>query len=527
MGSTDPRVGTTVAGYLLEAVVGRGGMGIVYRAEDQRPGTRGRKVAVKLLAYELASDERFAERFRHESQTAASIEHPNIIPIYDAGEENGVLYIAMRYIEGEDLHELIQREGPLPADRALGIVAQAASALQAAHARGLVHRDVKPANILILPDPDPEALPHVYLTDFGLTKQARGRVGLTLTGQFVGTIDYVAPEQIQGRDVDRQTDVYALGIVLYHCLVGEPPFRGEEEAATLWAHISEPPPRVTERRPDLPAALDDVVARAMAKSPHDRFPTCRELVAAARAALGQPATPTSTPVPPTIAGTAPPVEQVPAAPAAPAPGWTGHAPPAGTAPPPSYGPAPHSWPVPPRRFNVSAAVVIGGAVALGVLIVLFVGLATRRPGAEPFPDDLERQLLARVPGQFQDRPCTRAPERPREASASIDCPTTTPQSFRFTLYPDATTMQAAYNARVGIAGGPPRDGDCSQGEPSDDQWVTPADDVVRGRVLCYRDGGGAVIVWTHDDRLILAEGRRSDGDLVSLYEYWAAVPDYS
>ena len=208
-----PRIGTVFAGYGLEGVLGRGGMSVVYRADNPRLGN---KVALKVLAAELSEDDAFRERFVRESRVAASISHPNVLPIYDAGDSDGLLYIVMRYIEGSDLKALLRREGPLPVQRACALICQAGGALHAAHERGLIHRDVKPGNMLIERiDEGIQVLEHVYLADFGLTKHAQSRSGLTHTGVFVGTVDYVAPEQIEGRPIDRRADVYSLGCVLY------------------------------------------------------------------------------------------------------------------------------------------------------------------------------------------------------------------------------------------------------------------------------------------------------------------------
>jgi streptogramin lyase len=258
-------------------------MSVVYLAEHLR---LGRKVALKLLAPELTESEGFRERFIKESRLAASLEHPNIIPIYDADEAGGVLYIAMRYVEGTDLKALIRREGTLDPQRTLSMITQVARGLDAAHAKGLVHRDVKPGNVLIAAGGDEETPAHCYVCDFGLTKQALSVSGLTETGQFVGTIDYVAPEQIQGLAVDRRADVYSLGCVLYECLAGEPPFRRGQEVAVIWAHVQEPPPKVTDARPDLPPGINEVVARAMAKKSEDRYATCGDVAADARGELG-------------------------------------------------------------------------------------------------------------------------------------------------------------------------------------------------------------------------------------------------
>ena len=272
------RIGKTVAGYRLESLLGRGGMSVVYLAEHMR---LGRKVALKLLASPLSGDESFRERFERESRRAAEIDHPNIIPIFDAGEEDGELFIAMRYVEGSDLKTLIARDGGLDIGRAMFILEQTGAALDAAHERDLVHRDVKPANILIEQGSD-----RVYVTDFGVVKHT-GTRGSTQTGFFVGTADYSAPEQIEGMSIDRRADVYALGCVLYEMLVGRPPFDREAEVAVMHAHLTEPPPRVTDSRQGVAPAIDGVIDRAMAKQRDERYDSCSELVSAARAAVLQ------------------------------------------------------------------------------------------------------------------------------------------------------------------------------------------------------------------------------------------------
>jgi serine/threonine protein kinase len=287
MAAADPMqpvlaVGTEIAGYRVESFISRGGMAVVYRAHDRR---LGRRVALKLLAPELSQDERFQQRFLRESRLAASLDHPNIIPIYEAGEASGLLYIVMRYVEGSDLKALLEREGPLDPVRIVSILRQVGAALDVAHARGLVHRDVKPGNILIASGTGREDPDHVYLTDFGLTKRSSSLSGQTTAGRFIGTMDYVAPEQIGGKPVDARTDIYSLGCVLYQGLTGAPPFDRDDEAALLWAHLVEHPPRVSTVRPELPPTLDTVMARAMAKAPEDRYRACRELVADFRAAL--------------------------------------------------------------------------------------------------------------------------------------------------------------------------------------------------------------------------------------------------
>jgi streptogramin lyase len=276
----DPRLGTRLAGYRIRSLLGRGGMGVVYLAEQLGPR---RLVALKLLSAPATASEAFRERFLRESELAAAIDHPNVLPVYDAGETDGVLWIAMRHVDGTDLAALLAREGPLAADQALALCGQVAGALDAAHARGLVHRDVKPANILLAMEEG--AVAQAWLADFGLTRRVGGSRRLTVSGQVLGTIDYVAPEQVEGGQVDGRADQYSLGCVLFECLAGVVPFRRDSELAVLWAHVNDPPPRVTEHRPELPDALDDAVGRALAKAPGDRHPSCQALVASAQAAL--------------------------------------------------------------------------------------------------------------------------------------------------------------------------------------------------------------------------------------------------
>ena len=285
---TDPLVGRTVAGYRLVELIGRGGMGVVYRAEQL---SLGRDVAFKLLREDLAHDEAFRTRFLRESRLGGQVPHPNMVPIYDAGEADGLLYIAMQHVDGVDLRRLVARDGRLAPPRALAILAPVARALDAAHARGLVHRDVKPANILVVEHGGGGAGGvDAYLSDFGLLKRIASQTGLTQAGKLVGTMAYVAPEQIQGQPVSGAADQYALACVLFECLTGSMPFPREEEAAVLWAHLSSPPPSLADRRPDLPAGLGAVLARAMAKQPSERFGSCHAFLDAAGTALGAGAT---------------------------------------------------------------------------------------------------------------------------------------------------------------------------------------------------------------------------------------------
>jgi serine/threonine protein kinase len=273
--------GSRLAGYVLEGMLGAGGMAAVYRARDER---LGRVVALKLLAAELTKDEGFRRRFLREARAVAAVDHPHIIPVYQAGEADGVLFIAMRIVRGGDLREVVSREGGLPPLRAASFISPVASALDAAHAEGLVHRDIKPANILV--DAGPGRPEHVYLSDFGLARGVLSSSGLTRAGQFLGTPDYAAPEQIAGRTVDGRADQYSLACVAYTLLACAVVFIRDHPMAALYAHLHEPPPRLTEARPDLPRAVDRVMARALAKAPDDRYPSCGAFADALREALG-------------------------------------------------------------------------------------------------------------------------------------------------------------------------------------------------------------------------------------------------
>lgn len=283
VGSTLPdfSAGLRIAGYRLEEQVRKGGMAVVFRAVDER---LDRRVALKVMSAELAADETFRQRFIRESRAAAAVDDPHLIPIYEAGQADGILFIAMRYVDGGDAQSLLQRDGPLSGERAAAIISPVASALDAAHAAGLVHRDVKSANILLdVRQGRPE---HVYLADFGISRRTQSLARLTGTGQFLGTLDYAAPEQIQGEQAGGRADQYALACTAFEFLSGEPPFRHEEASAVMWAQMTEPPPTLTSRRSDLPPAVDAILAKALAKTPEDRYATCGEFADALREALG-------------------------------------------------------------------------------------------------------------------------------------------------------------------------------------------------------------------------------------------------
>jgi serine/threonine protein kinase len=270
--------GSIIAGYEVETVVGSGGIGELYRARQLR---LDRPVALKIVEPELAADPVVRERLRREARTVASLDHPNVVPLYEAGEDNGTVFIATRWVEGTELGALIRESGPLEPRRAARIAAQLASALEVAHEKGLVHRDIKPSNVIVT-DED-----HVYLTDFGLTKRAGSASGFTGASAMLGTIDYVAPEQIEGGEPDARGDVYGLACVLYEMLTGAAPFAGETGGmAKMWAHLNADPPSVLEKRFDVPDALDATIRSGLAKRPDGR-PTAAAFAASVLSAVGE------------------------------------------------------------------------------------------------------------------------------------------------------------------------------------------------------------------------------------------------
>jgi serine/threonine-protein kinase len=271
-----PEIGEEIAGYRIEAIAGRGGMGVVFRAEHMH---LNRHVALKVLTADLAGNRSFRQRFIREAQTAARLDHPNIVPVFDAGEADGLLYIAMKFIDGTDLGGLLDAEDHFSPQRAIDVLADVADALDIAHAAGLVHRDVKPGNVLV-------DNVRSWLTDFGLTKRIASRTALTAAGRTVGTAAYLAPEQIRGQDVDARTDVYAFACVLYECLSGTVPFERDNDMAVLWAHLEQEPDSASSRRPELGADADAVLATGLAKKKDDRFASCGEMIAALAEATG-------------------------------------------------------------------------------------------------------------------------------------------------------------------------------------------------------------------------------------------------
>ncbi len=318
----DVEPGMNVGGYRVESLIGRGGMGVVYLAEHV---ALGRRVALKVVAPELVRDEAFRDRFLREARLAASLEHPNIIPVYDAGDAGGVLYLAMRYVDGENLGDVIKREGALSVERTVDVLSKVAGALDEAHRNGLVHRDVKPDNVLL------GASGSVFLTDFGLVRRLDAKTRLTRTGYMMGTLSYMAPEIFKNQEIDGRTDVYSLACVLFECLTGSPPYDREEQPAVITAHLLDAPPSVTEFRPGIPPGIDAVVSRGMAKEKEDRFPTTGQLIEAAASALSGPEEAVAAmPRSPRTLPTAPPLQGT--EPSAPAPEPLPVAPPVGGSP---------------------------------------------------------------------------------------------------------------------------------------------------------------------------------------------------
>jgi tRNA A-37 threonylcarbamoyl transferase component Bud32 len=481
--SSDPRIGTELAGYRIEALLGRGGMSTVYLAEDTR---LERRVALKILAPELADSQAFRDRFVRESHLAASLEHPNIVPIYEAGESGGVFFIAMRYVRGSDLGALIAREGVLAPARSVAILDRVADALDAAHEEGLIHRDVKPANVLIGEGRGSRG-EHVYLTDFGLTKRALSEAGFTKTGQFMGTIDYAAPEVFEGRQLDARADEYSLGCVLYQCLTGHPPFERQQEAAVMYAHLNEAPPKPSDVRSELPHELDDVVERALAKDPQDRFDSCGGLASAARSALGTPL-------------------QIDA-------------------------PRPHRSFLVPALFAATLS-----AIALGVVLIFALrgggptagprtgASATASTSPTPTPTvlarpftDVERTLLARIPEPVRTD-CGPAARKLQGAEATIDC-VDGQVSVSYSLFGSKIPMDAAFDPSVQSLG--IQQGDCETDPGAVSSYTV--DGQPAGRLACYLYRGRSHIEWTDDIQFIYASAVRPDLADMDVFGWWAKV----
>ena len=507
----DSRLDTHLGPYRIERVIGRGGMGVVYLAEQTE---LGRKVALKLLPDDIAHDKDFRARFDRESRLAASIDHPNIIPLYEAGEIDGTAFLAMRYVEGTDLATRL-RDGPLEPETAVEILDQVASALDAAHARGLVHRDVKPGNVL-LDATAREGHDHAYLTDFGLTKQAGSESGLTRAGAFMGTPAYMAPEQIEGRDVDGHADQYSLAAMAFEALTGAVPFKRDQDIAVAMAHLKDAVPSAVALRPELPAAVDTVLAQGMAKEPRDRYASCAALVADLRTALGGGAV-VARPIrssrrrTPILVAAALGLGLVAMAGLALAAGFGG---PGSASPPPSG---------------------LGAGGSLSSVA------ASPTPDPSAFPTADETELLDRLPpdiavscerGSYSGLPevTLRAPlngtvagTRPPLASLTCEVPgSPVRMEARLTLSAsgsldtenaDAWVSNRLYLHRL-------QAGDCATSPRAHGRWTSGGEDA--GAIACTTADGEAIIYWSKTDGDFYGVIRRADGDSKALYDWWKA-----
>jgi serine/threonine-protein kinase len=518
-----PRIGTEFAGYRIDGLLGQGGMGLVYRAEHPRLGST---IALKVMKPELALDEAFRERFVREARAAARIRHPNIIPIYDAGEWHGDLYIAMRYVEGNDLGSMLRKGVALPTEQTYVVGFQIASALDAAHRSGLVHRDVKPENILVEPGPDPDSIPIAYLADLGLTKHVDALSGVTGSGELLGTLDYIAPEQISGSRVDGRADVYSLACVLFECLTGSVPYIRENQAAVLWAHLHDDVPQATTLNPSLPSAVDMTLARGMAKVPEDRFSTARELVEKLQPALE-------------------------AAPAVDRDGAATRVLPTG----PPGAPRPAAPAVQPRgrgralaiALAVGVGVLLGGAGAAGLALLLAGGeksasgttsggatvVSTGSAALTPF----DEALLRYVPDELRDS-CRHAQPLTSDFDATVLCrPGGVVSSLTYSHARSGFLLYDYFRSRIDAAGlpstSPPTPtGLCSAGAiPSVNTSIAEGlsgrlevtREVTRderlGYVLCYRREQGYRIEWMTSE--VGVHTVATGAELGPLYQWWS------
>jgi serine/threonine protein kinase len=501
-------------GYRIERQLGRGSMGVVYLAEDLQ---LRRKVALKILAPtlgRLADDELFRKRFDRESQSAANLDHPNIVPVYAAGEAGGSLYIAMRHVAGGDLRTLLDTNGPLSLQQATAIVVSVADALDAAHAQGMIHRDVKPANILIDGRNGQE---HYYLSDFGIAKMVSAGRTLTSAGQIIGTIDYIAPEQIQGKPVDGRADLYALGCVLYQCLTGAVPFPRDETAALMWAHLQDEASPVTTRRPDLPPQLDHIVAKALAKQPENRYGTCRQLALALRGLAGDPAGSGDF----GEALPARPIDNPPPPPIVPAGMTSTYTPPTPPMVRAAVSSSPSSSSRRPRWWWFAAGVAI---------LALLAGSTTgvMRYFSSRFPNTAEQELLGQIPlALTMKNTCTRNTEAERDTAnvlAAVTCTSdgNAANTVVFTKFTSAKGLDSHYRATVGAAGIGQTSGNCLNADRAEGAYTAESGQT-SGRTMCYQQRGSSFVAWTDDRVRTLAQATRVDPDYMKLRDWWAGV----
>lgn len=558
---TDPqqgsRVGSQVGPYQLRRLLGKGGMGEVYEAYDT---VKDRVVALKLLPEGVSHDPVFRKRLQREAHAAGRLQEPHVVPIHDYGEVDGMLFVDMRMIDGTDLRRVLKEQGAMSPARATAIVRQVAAALDAAHQAGIMHRDVKPENILITRDD------FAYLVDFGIANAVTDEA-LTELGTAVGTYSYMAPERFTNGEVTHRADVYALTCVLHECLTGAQPFQGDSVSVVITAHLNQPAPRPSQLRPGIPAGLDDVVARGMAKRPEDRFNSAGEMAAAATEALtrteqnqaasilqhSQAATmmaplPPPPPPPPGYGGSVPP-------PPGPTPAYAGGFPP--PPPPPPPGGPPPGWSPPPQRPGGSkgplllilgaAAVVVLALAAVGIWLVVkpddsnsgSVASSTRTSAAEttrsreptqrtrttttppPQTESYDQQLMALLSKGHDSSNCQPVTPPAASALATVDCTQTTmpngPAFTRYSLFGDKATLDAAFQEGIQVNS---ELLECpGSGIESPTTWhYTDTPDVVAGQIACGTYNDNPDVVWTKDDNLLLADAQGPN--LEDLHNWW-------
>ncbi len=574
-------IGSVIGNYRIERLLGRGGFASVYLAEDIRPQMR-RKVALKVLNPALAADATFRERFLRESLLAVGLDdHPSIVPVHDASEEDGKLYIAMRFIDGIDLKQAIDAEGHLDPAYVASVTSQVAGALDVAHAAGLVHRDVKPANILLSKNGQ-----RAYLADFGLTKKLDTDQALTQAPGYMGTTFYSPPEQFEGLTIGPTADIYALGAVIFHCLTGEPPFPGTPESV-IGAHLTKPVPLVTAKRPDLPPAVNEVITRAMAKDPKDRQQSAGLLAAELSRAVvpnDQTAAGLAVPPPPGAPGADPAATAAGQVPSSPGPYASGPTsgptsgpvsggptsgpvsggptsgpypstppPPASTPPPPTSNPpgygappgqgpgsTPPGWSSAPGEGAPPAKnrrpLVLAGVAAVIILLVVAVAVVlvnrdsgsgtagTSEPATDPakaaFPTSGEKALLNVVPQDRRDD-CKRSTASFSKAQATVRCSFTAEQADELTLasFDSSGALRDQYQKVLD-------DNASNLSDTSDCRWIDNGSNPYtgkdgRGDVSCYFARGSSYIVWTNTSGNRLGIASKKGDDSLSLYNWWA------
>ncbi|MGH3747282.1 MAG: serine/threonine-protein kinase [Micromonosporaceae bacterium] len=524
-----PELATALPGYRLIRTLAVTSMSMVYQAEEVE---LGRDVALKILHPNIAGEASFRERFEREVAVAASIAHPNVIPVHRKGEQDGVCFLVMQYVDGANLAQLIRDRGRLGLPETVRIVRQVAEALGAAHEKGLVHRDVKPGNVLI----DRRA-EHVYLCDFGIAKQI-STGDLTATGQFLGTSGYAAPEQIHGGEVDHRADQYALGCLIYECLTGERPFPRGDGASVLWSHMNETPRRVTDRAPELPSQVADVIAKTLQKRPADRYPSCAAMAAdLALAASQAPSAPasqaSSAPASPMSSAPASPAPSAALVPAVAEPQTVSVA-----SPSPELAPA-AAWLAPAfvgQQYPVLAGQqpVVGWrqarrtpALVISTVIAVALLAAVTLVAWSPWRGDPSAELLERVPAQLRGQ-CESTEAAIPGADQNLLCRADTGQSAVFGFFGAAAAATASYQSTVRESDVDAGSGDCATTTRGEHQF--PGVGGSRGRVLCEARGQATVLTWHDTAARTVARAESADGaggDLVESWRSWVGVPGFA